>query len=597
MPGLYHYLSRISEKCTDVKKVLKTHPDIVFDTIHNDRDDLLFTFGNNNYPRYSWVFDDFTILFIGMVYNYKTNDMKDRVNIIVKNYSNSQAHDYLKLVRNFVRNADGDFIVYAYSKKEHKAILFNDILGRLPLYYYSNGKSITLCSEQKGVLHSIPSIEIDRFQVVNMLTFSHTLASKTIINDVSRLKAGTVLSFNNEYLIKEVDEISLQSKGSTKLSRKNTIKHIADLIEESTKKRVDTLANYNLIADLTGGFDSRIVFGALSKYTKNVDYYTFEYIQDECGIAKELFEQLNSPGNYTKLSFENTVEKEKIPDIVFKTDGLVNYYTSCICYNDVEYLYSNVLNSKTARFGGLGGEFFRHPYKKRYRDLLYGINNGFYNANLENVLDFIDVNKNKYRKYLKEYINVNYDGDIENNLKRFYFYEYYRTVVGLSAEDRERIHFWSVHPLWSKDLLSFFINDFPLKWATYDFFTELMETIDKRLLNVPIYNRNIKLASKVNRLKYDILNDVKTRYKVEIIHFIKNRLSTLYWISRNLKSTFYKKKQMPNNKEPNLFNLTKELGSSEALRNELDNNVMLQTMNIYISELKKLYPNKFIQRK
>ena len=35
-----------------------------------------------------------------------------------------------------------------------------------------------------------------------------------------------------------------------------------------------SLSNYNLIADLTGGFDSRIVFGALSKYTKNVDYYT-----------------------------------------------------------------------------------------------------------------------------------------------------------------------------------------------------------------------------------------------------------------------------------------------------------------------------------
>ena len=74
MPGLYHYLSRINEKCTDVKKVLKTHPDIVFDTIQNDIGDLLFTFGNNNYPRYSWVFEDFTILFIGMVYNYKTND-------------------------------------------------------------------------------------------------------------------------------------------------------------------------------------------------------------------------------------------------------------------------------------------------------------------------------------------------------------------------------------------------------------------------------------------------------------------------------------------------------------------------------------------
>ena len=154
---------------------------------------------------------------------------------------------------------------------------------------------------------------------------------------------------------------------------------MAFLINESIKNRVETLVSneYKLIADLSGGFDSRIVFGALAKQAKNVDYFTFEYIQDESIIAQDLFEKLNSPGTYSKLKFKNELDDSKLSEVVFKTDGLANYYTSYVCYNDLNYLYNYIPKEKTARFGGLGGEFFRHPFQLFINDVFYGVEKGF----------------------------------------------------------------------------------------------------------------------------------------------------------------------------------------------------------------------------
>ena len=258
-------------------------------------------------------------------------------------------------------------------------------------------------------------------------------------------------------------------------SKEQLIKKISDELKKSTNLRVNKLKQkkYRIISDLTGGFDSRIILGSLSKTDSKVDYYTFEYIQDESKVAKKIFSLFPRVGTYNKLSFKNKIKENKISEIVYKTDGLSNYFTSAICYNDVNYLY-NYSNSKsikkTARFGGLGGEFFRHPFKISYSSLLYGILNGFYNNKPSSLINLINIDKINYYKYLKNFINCNYSYSLEKNLKYFYFFEYYRIQVGLGAEDRERIHFWNVHPLWNKNLVNIFLNEIPLKWCNYDFF-------------------------------------------------------------------------------------------------------------------------------
>lgn len=44
MPGLYHSLGQCRDSGINVKKHLKTHPDILFNDLLNERDNQLFTF-------------------------------------------------------------------------------------------------------------------------------------------------------------------------------------------------------------------------------------------------------------------------------------------------------------------------------------------------------------------------------------------------------------------------------------------------------------------------------------------------------------------------------------------------------------------------
>lgn len=602
MPGLYHIINdkNYSLENNKVKEYLKTHADIKFTDICISQNNNLFVFANQNYPIKTWRFLDYDVVFLGMIYNIQAEIIQNKINEIITSFNSSG--DYKYLIQSFVKESDGDFIIYAFSEISTKGILFNDILGRLPIYFYSDGKRVSICSEQKGVIHNIPKIEIDKYEVLNMIMFSYTLGENTMYKNVKRLLAGKILTFKNDYKIFQEDSYSnIFNDKPTFRSKRKTIEHIASVFSEALKNRVDTLKtnNYRLIADLTGGFDSRIVFGALANYTKDVGYFTFEYIQDESIIAKDLFDNLGSAGGYTKLKYSNKLNKSKLGDIVYKTDGLCNYYTTYICYNDLDYLYNYIPNEKTARFGGLGGEFFRHPFKRYYKNLFYGIENGFYNESFNSVFSLINLDKVNYVRYMQVYIDRNYSESKDKNLKTFYLNEYYRIQVGLNAEDRERIHFWSIHPLWSKDLINIFINEFPLKWANYDFFTKLINEIDMRLLDTPIYNRSIKLKNYFNRKKYDFLESYRNQYKHEILHFFKNKTKGLYeLVSRIIHEN---KRRIENNSVDELpysqlYNkliYTKHVFNIEFINTLAEENKNLSTIMIYFEELEKRYPEKF----
>ena len=592
MPGLYHFFGEKKENT--IKQKLKTNKDIIFkDIIFKDNCEV-FVFSNSNYPHFSWNFCGYNILFIGMIYNMSKEVIIKYINSQVE-LLNAGKDNYLEEISDFIYDADGDYIVYIYNDKNRSGIIYNDILGRLPLYYYSDGSTISMCSELKGVLHNVPVIKIDHYELINTLAFSHSFGNKTIFKNVFRLNYGTVLTFNDK-TIKEKYRIKLKQKSLIINNKEDAINYISEKLILSVKNRIDTLKvnGYSFIADLTGGFDSRIIYGSLSQVTKDINYFTFEYIQDESIIARKLFNKLESKGTYNKLSFKNEIIKEKIPEIVYKTDGLVNYYTSYICYNDLDYLYKHVASKKTARFGGLGGEFFRHPYKIRRKNLLFGIKNGFYNADIDKLIRFFNIDKEQYYNYLKEYLNENYNDTLENNIKKFYYYEYYRIHVGLNAEDRERIHFWTVHPLWTKDLISFFINDFPLRWANYNFFTKLMSKVDERLLEVPIFNSNIILKSNINRIKYDIINDLNVKYKTEIKSYLTYDMKYFYYVYKLLKRMLFKEK-----KSKKISDFKMVLRNKSILHfndnvdiEELNENIMWRTIIIYINEIVKNYPDK-----
>ena len=104
----------------------------------------------------------------------------------------------------------------------------------------------------------------------------------------------------------------------------------------------------------------------------------------------------------------------------------------------------------SGRFVGFGGEFIRHPFTQFCGSLAETIEKGFYSEPMDRVCKLVNMRSKDYRESLYAYASGLPERSPDDLLRRFY-YEYYSHYVGAGGEERERMHFWSVAPLWSRE--------------------------------------------------------------------------------------------------------------------------------------------------
>ncbi|MDR9816995.1 MAG: hypothetical protein RJR34_09530 [Candidatus Methanoculleus thermohydrogenotrophicum] len=529
MPGLHSVIGY--ERCSGIKEsdfnCTLHEPYFRLDVIIQSSDAISTISYHEGYPVSAWQNEDFHILLEGLVYNRKKDEVFDSLKEIAEAFEAES--DFNTLVKRFVESSDGDFIVQIFSKESRRLLIFNDYLGRLALYYYCDGDLCVASKELKTILHFMPRIQFDKPALAEYLMFEYPLGNKTIFKDVYRLQAS-------EFLIARIQgqSVMLDVQKSADFdfvlknpfsSKEESIKFLKATFLESVENRVRTLKEngYAIIADLSGGYDTRAVIGGLSKFTSDVDYFTFEYIQDESPCANAVFRMLDSPGSYHKLSFSQGTNDHALGELVYRTDGLVNHYSTSVCYHDVEQL-KRVAPRKSARFSGLGGEFIRHPYVDYYRSLLEICEKGLYSTlSLEIACQIVKLDPDDYKKRLGEYFDSYPEKTPQDRLKRLY-YEYYHNYVGAAAEDRERIHFWTVQPLWSLPFSRAIFSRVPLNWVGYRYYRDFLYSINPTLIRAPIYNSNVSLESPFSMA----LHEARCRTVTFFQAFGKSRYARVY---------------------------------------------------------------------
>lgn len=524
----------------------------------------------SNYEGYPYLYfenQQYAILMEGLVYNLEDNDLRLQLNKLAENFVNE---NYKLTLKHFVEKADGDYIIQVYDKHNKKCLIFNDYLGRLPIYYYCDDSLALISREIKTNLQFIPKIYLDQAGIVEYLIFGYTLGKRTIFKNIQRLSPSEGLLFkiqNGKIKVATffITEFNFKTKNRFFIKKKS-LRQLTDQLLKATELRVKKLLahEFNLIVDLSGGYDTRAVIGALSKYNKMVSCFTHEYIQDESEIAMQVFKNLDRPGKYTKLAFKSTFDYKELSPLIYKTDGLVNFYTTAICYNDASYLKS-CTPGKVARFGGFGGELIRHPEKRHSISIMHGIENLLYSSlNLIDIVKLLNLDYIFLKKKMAEYFESYPENRTTEKLKRFY-YEYYRHMVGLAGEERSRIFHWMVMPLWSKEFMKIIFHRIPLKWTGFKYFINFMQMIDIRLLRSEIFRSDIDLHSKKSISKYENNYRKQFNWKVKFYDYMKYKYTTIIRIYRRAK------KQNP-----------KELI-------EIDNSLLIEQFNFYFSKLQKYH--------
>jgi hypothetical protein len=553
---------------------------------------------HDEFPFQEWDDPAVSIVIEGMIYNKSDEEIRYNLKEIAEYFV--QEKNYRDLVKKFVDSADGDYTVQILHKVSKNLLIFNDFLGRFSLFYYAKDGLFICSTEIKTLLHFMPKIRLGKSALAEFLMYQFPLGNKTIFEDIFLLRPSQMIVVR-----KEADNIRVEVTESAELdftvsdpfrNEKDSIDNLRDVFLECIRNRVDTLKRhgYGIFADLSGGYDSRAVLGGLSRWTKDVDYFTYSYTEDESCWAERIFQKMGSPGSYHRCSFANVIDETTISSLVYMTDGLINYRTTSTSYKNLEYMKKN-WPGRSAEFHGYGGEFIRHPFQIFSHSLLAGSNAGLYaDMPVDLACGIVRIDPGEYKKELKSYFDSYPEKKPEDQLRRLY-YEYFNRL-GSGIDNRERVLFWALNPFWSLPFLRTVFTRVPLNWIGFHYFVEFMIAVDPRLIEAPLCNKGVNLKADLSIRLFDI----RYRYGNGVLALLKTRMPFLLKIYNP-----WAEKENPDRRKdllkryyrywnevsfsPVVFN--PEIIESGLFKNAEDINCVL-TLLMYFKEIEERYSEK-----
>ncbi len=285
---------------------------------------------------------DFAVVFSGYLLNFKKKE----------NYAQEIFKLFSKGKTAFIKDLNGVFNIIIVEKKNKKFYLINDRYGVNSLYYSDNQKTLTFASEVKAVIGNKDIFrEIDWEAWRDYFSFRYILGNKTFFKKIKSLQNATILSY-------EKGRLSFSQYWDYSNIKTNTRKNFRELIEEGgflVKKAVISSSKdvKNPISFLSGGYDSRCLASALSKYT-NLKYETFTTEhpsgKDDPVLAKAVSQKLSIKNTFIKHP-KNLYQKYFLKKF-YLTDGMAQEHLWALPMS--EFLQ----NKQGVVFDGLAGDLF-----------------------------------------------------------------------------------------------------------------------------------------------------------------------------------------------------------------------------------------------
>jgi asparagine synthase (glutamine-hydrolysing) len=276
------------------------------------------------------------VVYNGEIYNFREirKELEKRGHRFSTNSDTEVlVHGYEEYGHDILQRLNGMFAFALWDSKRRELFVARDRLGIKPLYYYWDGEVMVFCSEIKGLL-KLPRIErkLDQTALNRYLVFRYIPGDLTIIEGIKKLKPGHFLTLKNNKIGvqkywdvsfgKEIREIGKCKKG------------ISELLEDSVKKRL--ISDVPLGAFLSGGIDSSIIVGLMSKFSDRVKTFSVGFDEEgysELGPARAASEHLGTEHHEIMIDSEKFIKI--LPKVVWHMDepladpaAIPTYYVS-----------------------------------------------------------------------------------------------------------------------------------------------------------------------------------------------------------------------------------------------------------------------------
>jgi asparagine synthase (glutamine-hydrolysing) len=188
-----------------------------------------------------------------------------------------------------IKRLRGMFAFALWDSVEESLLLARDPFGIKPLYFAHNASSLVFASEVGALIASgAASAEVDPLSVADYLAWFAVPAPKTIYRGILSLKPGERLKF-----FKSVVDLrstwtfkSVPADESPCASREDFVRALRRRLEDSIRAHV--IADVPVGAFLSGGLDSAVVVGLMSKATGNaLKTFSIGFEEDNFSEADE----------------------------------------------------------------------------------------------------------------------------------------------------------------------------------------------------------------------------------------------------------------------------------------------------------------------
>lgn len=477
-------------------------PEVPFERVEvfaGPRTEILFE-APTHHPRLSRSGPGFLLFVEGLVYDRSDEELEAFAATLARK---ALAGDPVEeTVRDFVAHTDGEYVFVLVLEGGARVIAFNDTWGRLPLYVAQSPSRFLLGREPQDLLPHLPEIRFDRRAIAECLVFEYTLNPEWVVEGLALVGPATLFDVSareGEVRVARSCLVPLDVTVTAPVRDwRAAARRYSELYLEGYATRVARLTEkgYRLTADLSGGFDTRLIFAGARRLDVPMEFFTDDLVTgDESVTAARLAEVGGVP--VVRVPRGPDIQEEaEWRRLIYLTGGRVSY-TTMLGALLVARARRQIVTGRAARFMGFVGELIRHPYvrPRGYRS--------FPDAMADDVFTRFVPSREASRLVGLEpaQLHDRMAGAVESwperndtdRARRLYFHYWY--ALGQMGEDRHRWHFWTVTPIMANRVLDFTYHGVEARATGYPFFVELLRMVYPKTLEAPLHGKSLKLTS------------------------------------------------------------------------------------------------------
>jgi hypothetical protein len=507
MPGLnaiVDFSSKLENKQKQIEKALckmDYDPTYSHSKIYGNASVGIFFSGYPAYPYYQTTIGDKALAIEGAIYNKSDNKIKEELtgilSLLMKNPNNTQS------LANFIRETDGEYVVYYIDPAISKVLVFNDAMGRLPAYCYFDNNQFIIGRSMKFLLGCAPEIKFSDWGLIEYFLYSAPLGDHTFFKNVNRLLPYTMIII--DYAKGQVDKrILFRYNFDDRWEDKplaNYVIDLHDLFIESISTRAARFHDKKHILSLSGGLDSRANLMGLLKAGIEFETITFNDYFNQLGRDIPVVEQLVK--NYKIKNRTFRLVAENIPDVdrlVFLKDGSGLMGTMGSTLNSME-ITEREFGRDVVYYVGDEGNYTTAPRYtgspiKTIPDLVNVIfaKNSLSAYSIDEVAALFDKTTKEIFDYLCDYYSGYPEKDNNHKIDRFFIWERSFKFT-MENQDKVRLFFWPLAPHYGIKYAPYAFkirNSFLTGWKIY---IGLLRSLDKNSVKIKYANFGIPLDS------------------------------------------------------------------------------------------------------